>query len=315
MGERFTRPTRWPSTEPRSTITWRRGGGSSAIGGLEAQAGAPGDGGAVWSSGTLAATNSTWVNNHASGGASGVAAAEWTTAAGGSGSGGAVCITGGQAVFVNVTIAANLANGGAGNATHTGGGPPGPSQGGGLYATNGVVTVINSIIADSLSGGDVWGVVTDGGYNICSDGTAGFSAAGSLNSTNPLLGPLAENGGPTLTLSLLPGSPALEAIPSGFPPVDQRGVSRPQGPLADIGAFESLAGTAGGPLGITLVPGNSVAIQFLGVPGATYYVEASTDLVHWTAVGVANAGTNSGFEFIGPAANLSAARFYRTRVP
>ncbi|HXP59191.1 MAG TPA: choice-of-anchor Q domain-containing protein [Dongiaceae bacterium] len=281
-------------------------------------AGGPGEGGAIWSSGALAATNSTWTTNQAAGGSGAAGSNQPLEVVGGAGSGGALCIAGGQATLLNVTVAGNSANGGGARVWFGGPGPSqdgGPSQGGGLYNTNGAVTVINSIIADSLSGGDVWGTVTDGGYNICSDGTAGFSVTGSLNSTKPLLGPLAENGGPSETMALLPGSPALDAIPSGFPPVDQRGVSRPQLPLADIGAFESLAGTVVGALWITLLPGNSVAIQFLGVPGTTYDVEASADLVHWTAVGVASAGTNSGFEFIDPAANLSAARFYRTRVP
>jgi hypothetical protein len=101
------------------------------------------------------------------------------------------------------------------------------------------VIVRNSIIANSENGGDVWGVVTDGGYNICSDGTANFSAVGSLNQSDPMLAALSNNGGPTATMSLLAGSPARDAIPSGFPPLDQRGVSRPQGPAADIGAVEA----------------------------------------------------------------------------
>src|SRR5262249_19638009 len=46
-------------------------------------------------------------------------------------------------------------------------------------------------------------------------------------------------GGPTPTMGLLVGSPARDTNPSGFPPTDQRGVSRPQGPAADIGAFEA----------------------------------------------------------------------------
>ena len=289
--------------------TAQAGNATSEAGGMS-QPGVASEGGAVWSSGVLAATNTTWATNSAKGGD---AYNDFSNLPGGAGSGGALCVSGGSATLVNVTVAGNQAVGGGqeqGSQV-----PTGPSQGGGLFRANASVLVLNSILANNPSGGDVWGVVTDGGRNICSDGTAGFSATGSLNSTNPLLGPLAENGGPTLTMSLLPGSPALDAIPSGFPPVDQRGVSRPQGPRADIGAFESLAGTAGGALVITILPGNSVAIQFLGVPGTTYTVEASTDLTHWTAIGVASAGTNSGFEFIDPAANLTAARFYRTRVP
>jgi hypothetical protein len=49
---------------------------------------------------------------------------------------------------------------------------------------------------------------------------------------------LADNGGPTLTHALVSGSPALDKIAAGFPATDQRGVARPQGAAADIGAFE-----------------------------------------------------------------------------
>ena len=57
---------------------------------------------------------------------------------------------------------------------------------------------------------------------------------------NPKLGTLAANGGPTKTLALLKGSPAINA--AGPAPCDtakdQRGVKRPQGGKCDIGAFE-----------------------------------------------------------------------------
>jgi hypothetical protein len=54
---------------------------------------------------------------------------------------------------------------------------------------------------------------------------------------NPKLGPLAENGGPTQTMALLSGSPAIDAgTASVAPATDQRGVSRESPP--DIGAYE-----------------------------------------------------------------------------
>ena len=57
---------------------------------------------------------------------------------------------------------------------------------------------------------------------------------------DPLLAPLADNGGPTLTFAVLPGSPAVDAgNSSGCPATDQRGVKRPQGSACDIGAFEA----------------------------------------------------------------------------
>jgi hypothetical protein len=74
--------------------------------------------------------------------------------------------------------------------------------------------------------------------NIYSDGSGDGN---SLPNTNPLLGPLSNNGGPTLTMPLLDNSPAINAAdptPELTSPVDQRGVTRPQGPAPDIGAYE-----------------------------------------------------------------------------
>ncbi len=76
------------------------------------------------------------------------------------------------------------------------------------------------------------------GHNLASDGSCPFRLPGDLPDTNPLLGPLASNGGPTDTLALLPGSPAINAGGSaGCPATDQRGVPRPPG-HCDIGAFQ-----------------------------------------------------------------------------
>lgn len=85
------------------------------------------------------------------------------------------------------------------------------------------------------------------GYNLIGS-TAGCTITGATgtNVTNvaALLGPLANNGGPTLTHLPLPGSPALDVIPFGLPvcnltSVDQRGVLRPRGVQCDIGAVEA----------------------------------------------------------------------------
>src|SRR4029077_2297612 len=127
--------------------------------------------------------------------------------------------------LLNVTIAGNSADGTNYYQIFS---PP-LSAGGGVGSSNSSVTARGSIIANNLSGGDAWGTVTDAGYNICSDGTANFSATGSLNQADPLLSALSNTGGPTATMSPLAGSPARDAILSGFPSTDQRGVSRPQG--------------------------------------------------------------------------------------
>ncbi len=102
------------------------------------------------------------------------------------------------------------------------------------------------------SGGDCYGafyLFTSGGDNLDSDGTCqSFTlATNDLPNTDPQLGPLQDNGGPTETHALLPGSPAIDAAVNcadfeGNPiTTDQRGVARPQGADCDIGAVETNA--------------------------------------------------------------------------
>jgi hypothetical protein len=82
--------------------------------------------------------------------------------------------------------------------------------------------------------------VTSGGYNLEGRTDCAFTATGDKQNSAPGLAPLTSNGGPTQTLALLAGSPAIDAGDPACPPpaTDQRGVSRPQGPRCDIGAFE-----------------------------------------------------------------------------
>ncbi len=66
-----------------------------------------------------------------------------------------------------------------------------------------------------------------GDHNLVDDGSP---ACLPLLTGDPQLGPLAANGGPTLTMALLPGSPAIDAgDDANCPATDQRGVTRPQG--------------------------------------------------------------------------------------
>jgi hypothetical protein len=101
------------------------------------------------------------------------------------------------------------------------------------------------------------GGITSLGHNIDSGTDCHLSGPGDLSRTNPLLGPLADNGGQTSTLALLPGSPALNRIPAGAgcPATDQRRIPRPQGPACDIGAFER-----------TVVPANLAPPTIAGSP-------------------------------------------------
>jgi hypothetical protein len=119
-------------------------------------------------------------------------------------------------------------------------------SGGGIF---GSATLQNSIVANSSSGGNCSGTMTSNGYNLSSDNTCNFNNTGDLNNTDPKLGPLQNNGGPTQTQALLRGSPAIDAgNPSGCTDgngrllkTDQRGKPRPDKEDTggcDMGAYE-----------------------------------------------------------------------------
>jgi hypothetical protein len=126
-------------------------------------------------------------------------------------------------------------------------GPGSGNHGGGLYQAAGAVTLRNTIVAlnaapNVSNGPDCFGSITSGGHNLLGNTTScGFTSVGSDKlGKNPKLGSLADNGGPTRTLALLSGSPAIDAIPKAACRVgiDQRGVHRPQNGRCDIGSFE-----------------------------------------------------------------------------
>ncbi len=121
------------------------------------------------------------------------------------------------------------------------------SSSGGPY--KGKITWRNTIVANGTGGANCLyepsSVVTDGGYNLDSGTSCGFSSANhSLNNTDPKLGALVDNSGPTQTMALQLGSPAIDAASDSVcatvpvSGIDQRGIVRPQGPACDIGAFE-----------------------------------------------------------------------------
>src|SRR5262249_52277461 len=104
------------------------------------------------------------------------------------------------------------------------------------------VTIVASVFANGTGGNLVnnGGVIASGGHNLFSDRPDVPLDATDLVDTDPLLGPLADNGGPTFPHPLRPGTPAIDAgIPVAGVTTDQRGVPRPQGAAPDIGAFES----------------------------------------------------------------------------
>jgi hypothetical protein len=105
----------------------------------------------------------------------------------------------------------------------------------------------NTIFRAGAVGGNIsndLGTVTSEGYNLSSDDAGGFlTGPGDQISTDPMLGPLQDNGGPTLTHALLPSSPAIDAGDPDFTPpplFDQRGpgFDRVVNGRLDIGSFE-----------------------------------------------------------------------------
>ena len=213
-------------------------------------------GGGISSCSTLAITDSIVSGNGAGGGKN-----NWP------GSGGGIFADCGTVTISNSTISGNSVSGRDFKE---------PGFGGGIYAV-GTVTISNSTLSDNLvlnygNGGCIWngetveigntilnggqpdnifssfGTVTSNGYNLSSDNGGGYlNGPGDQINTDPLLGPLQDNGGPTLTYALLPGSPAIDAGDPNFTPpplFDQRGVGfdRVRNGQIDIGSFEVQAG-------------------------------------------------------------------------
>jgi len=105
------------------------------------------------------------------------------------------------------------------------------------------LTATGTIIADSTGGQNCFGnrIQEPQGFNLDSGNSCRLSQPTDLTNTDPLLARLADNGGATETQALRAGSPAIDrggSSGNGCPPIDQRGVSRPQGPACDVGAFE-----------------------------------------------------------------------------
>lgn len=165
-------------------------------------------GGINTSSGTILAANSTISDNFAYDDGGGISKSSST----------------GNIDLTNVTIAYNGAAGLAGGLSFSGN-----------------AVAVNTIIANSTSGADCSGALTSGNNNLDSDGSCSLATQAVLD-----LGPLQDNGGPTFTHALLPGSPAIDSGDDTVcPATDQRGATRPEDgdsdtvAVCDVGAFEA----------------------------------------------------------------------------
>ncbi len=229
-------------------------GGQGPAGEAGGDGGPAAGGGAIVSTGgTVSITNSTFASNTAgngqAGGIGGSAAAGGNGGVGGNG-GGIEVLGLGSASLQSVTIAGNSAgDGGAGGAG--GSGPPAGAAGtvgqagvgGGIVSQGTATTIQNSVLA-SNTGGNCSASVLDSGNNMT---FAGGGCPATFATGDPNLGPLQNNGGSAQTISLAPGSAAIDKVPStgaGCQVTDERGVKRPSGSACDIGAYEVAPPTA-----------------------------------------------------------------------
>jgi hypothetical protein len=179
----------------------------------------------------------------------------------GAGIGGGIYTEGGSVTATNCTFSGNSADrlgGGIENSfttltltSCTLSGNSAGSVGGGIFGGG---SLRNTIVAGNTAlaaAPDVQGTVNSQGHNLIGNGDGGSGYASTdlvgttANPIDPKLGPLQDNGGPTLTMALLPGSPAVDAGDNtGAPDFDQRGdgFSRIVGGTIDVGAFEAQIG-------------------------------------------------------------------------
>jgi Chlamydia polymorphic membrane protein (Chlamydia_PMP) repeat len=307
---------------------------------------------------SLVMTQCTLSNNNTSGQGGGIFISgtrttlnQCTLAANFAGSeGGGICNNSAYTTLNQCTLATNLAASGGGGifnpammtlngCTLTGNvaGQPPTGNGGGIFDSSFFGgTFINSIVAGNHGGnGPDIDCVDDTllGANIVQSFFGSFSGP-APNTNAPLLAPLGNYGGPTLTMPPLPGSPAVDGCTNGtsftnngvvFPTLtnDQRGFPRPLGLAPDIGAVEGIYAAKGpGRLtGMTRLGNGSTQFKFTNYTDTYSIVLASTNvalpITTWTNLGPAmESPVGSGnFQFTDPQATNIPQRFYRVRSP
>jgi hypothetical protein len=232
--------------------------------------GATGWGGGIFSIGPLSLTDCVIGYNMAVGGAGGQAGSGFAGGAG-NGQGGGISSVG-STLLTRCSFVADTAAGGAGGTATSGGYPGNGGQGyGGALYTDGVTTVTNCTFSGSSAlagmGGGGSGSGVGGGvwsdYNLIQS-TSGLTISGTTTHNilgqNPLLGPLQDNGGPTFTMALLQGSPAIDKGKSFGAATDQRGGPR----IFDFPAIANAVGGDGSDIGAFELTPPVLAIQRAG---------------------------------------------------
>jgi hypothetical protein len=258
------------------------------------------------------------------GGPGGLGVAPGPGGAGGPGGSASGCLYGAARVS-NCTLASSSGQGGSGAQGGPGGagvtGPPGPAGAAGQdgTATGGFLNAGGQLVNTLLSSNTPANCAdtlynTDAGNNLSSDCSCAFTGSRSMTNTDPHLGLLANNGGPTLTMALLPGSPAIDAGNTSLAPAtDQRGFPRPAGLAADIGAFEyasvmpTIAVSRSGATGLNiLASGNTNQVCRL---------LSSVDLAAWVPIATNQIGSGGTVLFYQPYSPVGVCRFYRLVMP
>ncbi len=251
-----------------NTIAGAQGGGGSNV----ADPCGNGYGGGIFNRGNLAITNATIALNSAEAGFS-----QFYPSTTGSAYGGGLHSRSGSVFLMNVTVASNSVVPGVAFGQEYG-----ASAGANLGNESAMLSLRNSLVAYPGVKSNAWGSMIDGGFNISSDGSCQFSSGASFNFTDPKLGGMADNGGPTFTMMPAADSAALDfASGQGAPTTDQRGATRPFGAGYDAGAVERgaqiISSTA---LAVTRENSNLV-IRFTAQAGVSYEIQSSTNLTNW----------------------------------
>jgi hypothetical protein len=261
----------------------------------------------LFSSGSITFTNSTLSTNTVrggNGGVGGIGNGFYFYGRGGNGGNGAAGLGGGMYVsagtfpLTNGTIAFNTAQASLGGAGGTGSPPGNPGsggtgQGGGVANAGGTLHALNTLVGDNTaaSASDLSGPLASLGHNLIgnSSGGSGYTATDLLD-MDPLLGPLHNNGGPTLTHALLSGSPAIDAGDNtGATDFDQRGpgFARIVNGVIDIGAFEVQAAAQATHYSVsapaTAVAGSAFNVTVTALNDSDNPVNGYTGTVHFSS--------------------------------